>query len=92
MSACASLATVAGALIASASLPFSSSSSLSAVFLPIPGTLISRPVSCLATACASSDTLSPDSSDSAIRGPTPVILISSRKVCRSSWVRKPNRI
>ena len=42
------------------------------------------------TACASSPTLRPDSIDSAMRGPTPEILISCRKVSRSAAVRKPN--
>ena len=92
MSACALEATLAGAATASPSLPLSSSSSRSAVFLPMPGTLISRPLSCRLTARASSSTDSPERIDSAVRGPTPEILTSRRKVARSSWVRKPNSI
>src|SRR5438477_370205 len=90
MSACALDVTLAGAATASPSLPLSSSSSRSAVFLPIPGTLMSRPLSCNETARASSSTDRPDRIDSAVRGPTPEILTSSRNVDRSSWLRKPN--
>ena len=75
---------LAGALSASPSLPLSSSSSRSAVFLPMPGTLTRRPLSCRLTACASSVTLSPDKMDSAVRGPMPEIFTSMRNVVRSS--------
>ena len=42
------------------SLPLSSSSRRSAVFLPMPGTFVSRPASCIVTDCARSPTESPD--------------------------------
>jgi hypothetical protein len=44
------------------------------------------------TARASSSTDIPERIESAVRGPTPEILIRRRNVARSSWVRKPNRI
>jgi hypothetical protein len=72
-----------------ASLPLSSSSRRSAVFLPMPGTLTRRLASCAATAWASSSVFRPESSASAMRGPTPLILISSRNDSRSVRVRKP---
>src|SRR6185436_15011346 len=48
------------------SLSLSSSNSRSAVFLPMPGTRVRRPVSCSVMACASSASERPDSSASAI--------------------------
>ena len=65
------------------SLSLSSSSRRSAVFLPMPGILVSRPASCIVTACASSATDRPDSTDSAVRAPTPLILSSWRNARRS---------
>ena len=54
----------------------------------MPGTFTRRPLSCSVTACASSATLRPDRIDSAVRGPTPEIFTSRRKVARSSWVEE----
>ena len=90
-----SLATGLGRLTATAlsasapSLPFSSSSRRSAVFLPIPGIFTRRPDSCIATASISSATLRPESTASAMRGPTPLIFSSCRKARRSASVPKP---
>src|SRR6185503_5198685 len=49
------------------SLPLSSRSSRSAVLLPMPGTWVSRVLSCSATACARSATDIPESTASAVR-------------------------
>ena len=51
---------------------------------------ISRPASCSVTACARSATDMPDRIDSAVRAPTPVILISWRNTARSLALPKPN--
>lgn len=74
------------------SLPFSSSSRRSAVFLPMPGTRVRRPASCRVTAWARSATDMPERMDSAVRAPTPEILMSSLNVLRSSAVPNPNRM
>ena len=78
-----------GVVTSAPSLSFSSSSSRSAVFLPMPGILVSRPASCIVTACASSATDRPDSTDSAVRAPTPLIFTSWRNARRSCSVPKP---
>ncbi len=51
--------------------------------------MASRPASWAVTAWAISATLMPESTDSAVRGPTPEILISCRKVSRSPGVPNP---
>ena len=71
------------------SLSFSSSSRRSAVFLPMPGTLVSRPLSCALTASYKSETLMPESTDSAVRAPTPEIFSSWRNTRRSCSLAKP---
>jgi hypothetical protein len=55
----------------------------------MPGTFCSRAPSWRETAPARSATDMPESTDSAVRGPMPLILTSSRKVWRSSALRKP---
>ena len=59
--------------------------------MPMPGILVSRPDSCIVTACASSATDRPESTDNAMRAPMPLILISCRKARRSDSEPKPNR-
>src|SRR5690606_40424312 len=56
---------------------------ISAVFLPMPGTRVSRPVSCRVMALARSCTDMPDSTANAVRAPMPVTLIKERKAERS---------
>ena len=89
MSPWASLADGAAPPAASsgASLPLSSSSRRSAVFLPMPGTFCRRPPSWRATAPARSFTDRPgQDAQRGAAGRRPEILISSRKVARSSSV------
>src|SRR5690606_18727729 len=69
--------------------PLSSSSSRSAVFLPMLGTRVRRATSWVATARPSSSTDMPESSERAMRAPTPETRISWRNASRSSSVRKP---
>ena len=61
----------------------------SAVRLPMPGTATRRAVSDAATAASSSRGGPPESTASAIFGPTPCTPISSRNRSRSSSVAKP---
>ncbi|MNN62037.1 hypothetical protein D3C81_1773100 [compost metagenome] len=71
------------------SLPRISSNRRSAVFLPMPGTRVRRPDSCKVMAWARSATDMPDNTDSAVRAPMPLTLISSRNALRSLAVPKP---
>ena len=71
------------------SLSFSSSSRRSAVFLPMPGTLMRRALSCVLTASYKSPILMPESTDNAVRAPTPEIFSNWRKTWRSCSLAKP---
>ena len=72
------------------SLPLSSRTRRSAVFLPIPGTLVRGPAWPLSTSCASSSTRSAPRTVSAILGPIFETLISNRNALFSSGVANPN--
>src|SRR4028119_1375154 len=76
---------------ATRSLPLSSSTSLSAVFLPRPGTEASLITSPLATASETSGGVMVDSTESASFGPTLLTAVSASNAERSSLAAKPNR-
>jgi len=68
----------------------SSSSSRSAVFLPMPLTAVSRAISLRAMTRASSPPGSAESTESAVRGPTPETEMTARNTSRSWRVANPN--
>ena len=89
-SECGAVAASVKLKLAPLSLSLSSSTKRSAVFLPMPGMLHRREMSCARTACCRSSEDSPDKMPSAVRAPMPLILISMRKLLRSAAVAKPN--
>ena len=69
---------------ASATFSRSSSSTRSAVFLPMPGTRANAAAFCVATAAATSAGVRSESTDSATFGPTRVTPMRRRNISRSA--------